>query len=189
MERIRIRLSACAAAALLAAGCATPVPPAHKAPPVREQISIQSFSDNPFLSVALPQSRIHSHEEAVRALGRPAQTLIQDAPSQHDPTIINSLITLRYAFGDLVYLHVRDKDVENLILIRLHGNQLPLKYGVRFGQTTREEIQKLFGPPQDVQENSYSYSVRYTQEITNLTTFYFRDSALLEVDISSLMMD
>jgi len=125
----------------------------------------------------------------VKALGNPIETTAKEAPSQHDPSIINSVITLRYAFGELVYLHIAGKDIENLILVRVHGNEVPLKYGIRFGRTTRAQIVKLFGAPQDREDNSFSYNVSYTQEITSSTTFYFRDDTLLQVDISSLMMD
>ncbi len=183
-----MRLFVCMAAFLLLGGCAT-IQPKSQHPIAPEAVSVQAFSINPFQSAGFPASRMHSHEEAVRALGHPLSTTTKDAPSQHDPNLINSVITLNYAFGDLMYLHVAGKDVENLILIRLHGNQVPLKYGMRFGETTRERILKLFGPPQDTQENSVSYNVLYTQELTNSTTFYFRGKLLLEVDISSLMMD
>jgi hypothetical protein len=182
-----MRLSVFAAVLLLVTGCATTHP--AKAPAAREPISIQAFSYNPFQSITLPRSRMHSHDDAVKALGRPREVLTKEAPSEHDPRIVNSVITLRYAFGDLVYLHVNGKDVENLILIQLHGNAVPLKYGLRFGETSREQILKLFGQPQDTQENSYSYNVQYTQEITNSTTFYFKDTVLIQVDISSLMLD
>lgn len=170
-------------------GCATPGRPPATAPITPEPVSIQAFSRNPFLAITLPSSRMHRHEEAVKALGSPIELTVKDAPSQHDPSIINSVITLRYAFGDLVYLHVAGRDMENLILVRLHGNQVPLKYGIRFGRTARARIVKLFGMPQDREENSFSYNVQYTQEITCSTTFYFRDDTLLQVDISSLMMD
>jgi hypothetical protein len=189
MERLRLPPAGCLVILLLLAGCATPAPPPAERPPLREAVSVRSFSLDPFLSVNLPQSRMHSHKEMVRILGAPLQTLTREVPNKHDPSVMDSVITLRYAFGDLAYLHVPGKDVENLLLMRLRGNQIPLKYGVRFGSTTREDIRKLFGPPQDIQENSYSYSVRSTEEITNLTTFYFRDEMLLEVEISSLMMD
>ncbi len=177
------------AAALLVWGCTTQPRPSVSSAPAREPVSIQAFSRNPFAGASLPGSRMHRHEEAEKVLGSPTETLRQDAPSQHDPTVINTLITLRYPFGDLVYLHVAGKDIENLILMRLHGNQVPMKYGMRFGETTRAQIVKLFGTPQDQQDNSVSYSVPYTQEITSSTTFFFRDGVLLQVDISSLMMD
>ncbi|HTP57635.1 MAG TPA: hypothetical protein VMM82_01890, partial [Spirochaetia bacterium] len=128
-------LAACAGILLLMAGCVTPAPRPAKAPPAREAISIQSFSLNPFSSVDLPQSRMHPHQEMVRVLGSPLQTLTREVPNQHDPSIMDSVITLRYAFGDLAYLHVPGKDVENLMLMQLRGNQLPLKYGIRFGRT------------------------------------------------------
>jgi hypothetical protein len=189
MECLRLRLTGCAAVLLLAAGCASTAHPPAKAQAAYEQVSIQAFSFNPFLSVPLPSSRIHSHEEAIKALGRPADVLTKQAPSQHDASIVNSIITVRYSFGDLVYLHVFGKDVENLILIQLHGNEAALRYGIRFHETTREQVLKLFGKPQDTQENSVSYNVPYLQEITNSTTFYFHDNVLIEIDISSLMMD
>lgn len=189
MKSARISFLACGAALCLIVGCATGArkPPQGQAAP--EQVSIASFSRNPFQFATLPGSRMHRHEDAVSALGQPLSTDRRDAPSQHDPSIVNTVITLHYAFGDLVYLHVAGKDIENLILIRLHGNQAPLRYGIRFGETTREQIVKLFGAPEEVEENSVSYSVVYTQELTNSTTFYFKDKELLEVDISSLMMD
>jgi len=187
--RSHVRVLACAAVLLCAAGCGTPPPPPGKAAAESGPPSVQAFSINPFASVALPASRMQVHTDAVKVLGRPRETLTRDAPSEHDPRIVNSIITLRYAFGDLVYLHVAGKDVENLILIQLRGNQLPLKYGIRLGETTREQIVKLFGPPQDTQENSVSYNVPFTQEIINSTTFYFREQTLLQIDISSLMMD
>ena len=189
MERLRLRLSGCAAVLLLAAGCATTAHPPTKAQATYDLVSIQAFSFNPFLSVTLPPSRIHSHEEAIKALGRPADVLSKMAPSQHDATIVNSIITVRYSFGDLVYLHVFGKDAENLILIQLHGNEAALRYSIRFRQTSREQVLKLFGKPQDTQENSVSYNVPYSQEIANSTTFYFHDNVLIEIDISSLMMD
>ncbi len=179
----------CALVVLWPAGCATPPRSSPAAAPAREPVSIQSFSRNPFRAVTLPSSRMHRHEEAVKALGSPTEILRQEAPSRHDPAIINSLLTLRYPFGDLVYLHVAGKDIENLILMRLHGNQVPLQSGIRFGQTTRGQIVKLFGAPQEQESNSLSYSVPYTQEITSSTTFFFHDDVLSQVDISSLMMD
>jgi hypothetical protein len=188
MKIPHMRLPACMAVVLLMAGCAS-VQPHAKPPAAAEPVSVQAFSYNPFLSATLPATRMQSHEEAIKALGRPLSISTRDAPSEHDPNVINSVITLRYAFGDLMYLRVSGKDVENLILIKLTGNQVPLRYGIRFGETTREKILKLFGPAQDAQENSFSYNIQYTQEITNSTTFYFRDKVLLEVDISSLMMD
>ena len=189
MERLHLRLTGCAAVLLFAAGCITTAHPPAKAQAVHQLVSIQAFSFNPFLSVTLPPSRIHSHEEAIEALGRPADVLTKQAPSPHDATIVNSIITVRYSFGDLVYLHVLGKDVENLILIQLHGNEAALRYGIRFRETAREQVLKLFGKPQDTQENSVSYNVPYSQEITNSTTFYFHDDVLIEIDISSLMMD
>ncbi|MGO9410026.1 MAG: hypothetical protein ACLQCB_04660 [Spirochaetia bacterium] len=189
MDSLHIRPTLCAAVLLLAAGCATPAHPPAKAQAAHEPVSVQAFSFNPFFSVTLPPSRIHSHEEAIRALGTPAEVLTKQAPGEHDPTIVNSVITLRYAFGELVYLRVSGKDVENLILIQLHGNQAALRYGIRFGETTRDQVLKLFGKPQDTQDNSVSYNVLYTEEITNPTTFYFHDNVLIEIDISSLMMD
>ncbi len=190
MKMSAVSLLLCACALFWLAGCTTPPRPSPPAArPAREPVSIQGFSRNPFLAVTLPSSRVHRHEEAVKALGSPTETLRQDAPSRHDPAIVNSLLTLRYPFGDLVYLHVAGKDIENLILMRLHGNQVPLKYGLRFGETTRGQVVKLFGAPQEQADNSLSYSVAYTQEITSSTTFFFHDGVLVQVDISSLMMD
>jgi len=180
---------ACVVVCLAGAGCAMSPPPPVKAAAEVGPPTIQAFSSNPFATVALPASQMHMHGDAVKALGPPRETLTRDAPSQHDPKIVNTIVTLRYAFGDLVYLRVVGKDVENFILVQLHGNQLPLKYGIRFAQTTRERILKLFGRPQDEEENSVSYSIPSTQEITNSTTFYFRGQTLLQIDISSLLMD
>jgi len=132
---------------------------------------------------------MHRHEEAIKALGHPDGILTKDTPSAQDPKIIDSVITLRYSFGDVVYLRVTAKDLENLILIQLHGNKMPLRYGIRFGETSREQIQKLFGPAQHSEDNSLSYDVQYTPEMTNSTTFYFKNAVLLQLDISSLMMD
>jgi hypothetical protein len=189
MEPMHLRLIGCAAVVLLAAGCATVTHPPTKAQAAYEPVSIQTFSFNPFLSVKLPPSRIHSHEEAIKALGPPADVLTKQAVNQRDATIVNSIITVHYSFGDLVYLHVFGRDAENLILIQLHGNEAALRYGIRFRETTCEQVLKLFGKPQDTQENSVSYNVPYSQEITNSTTFYFHDNVLIEIDISSLMMD
>ena len=186
---VHIRLCGCAVLLLSSASCITPVhPPASpQAPP--ESVSIQAFSDDPFLSAPLPSSPMHSHQEAIKALGQPQEVLTKDAPSEHDPKIVNSLTTLRYAFGDLVYLQVVGKDVENLILIQLHASKVPLKYGIKIGKTTRAQVLGLFGQPQDREDNSFTYTIPSTQEITNTTTFYFRDAVLLEVDISSDMLD
>lgn len=154
-----------------------------------EPVSIQAFSRNPFRSVTLPPSRMHSHEQGIAVLGSPAKTVVQEVPDQYDKSLIHSLITLRYPFGELTYLHVAGKDVETLILISLRGGQQPLKYGIRIGVTTREQILKTFGPPEQTQADSLSYAVAYTQEITSSTTFFFEGKALSRVDISSLMMD
>jgi hypothetical protein len=190
MKNVRVLLLACVSALTCLAGCVTSPPrPAASAVPVQQPVSIQAFSRNPFLGVALPSPRMHRHEEAVKVLGSPIETVTRDVPSRHDPAAINSVFTLRYSFGELIYLHVPSKGVENLILIRLNGNQVPLKYGIRFGKTTREQITKLFGVPQERESNSVTYDVAYTQELTSPTTFFFRDDTLLEVDISSLMMD
>ena len=154
-----------------------------------EPVSIQAFSRNPFQSVALPPSRIHGHEQAVAALGSPSKTVVHEVPDQYDKSLIHSLITLRYPFGELTYLRVAGKGVETLILISVRGGQQPLKYGIRIGATTREQIVKTFGAPEQAQADSLSYAVAYTQEITSSTTFFFDGNALSRIDISSLMMD
>lgn len=188
MKETHARHAVSLAVVLMVAGCATPPhPPGIPTGP--ESVSLQAFSRNPFQSVTLPGSRMQRHEEAIKALGPPSATLTKDTPNAQDPTIIDSVITLRYTFGELLYLHVSGKNLENLILIQLHGNQIALKYGIRFGETTREQIQKLFGPAQHTEANSLSYDVRYAQEMTNSTTFYFKDRVLIQVDIASLMMD
>jgi len=189
MKDMRFRLAVGTLALLCSVGCATPARPPATATVTPEPVSLQAFSRSPFLTFSLPSSRMHRHEEAVKVLGNPIEIVRKDAPSQHDPTVINSVITLRYAFCELLYLRVSGKNVENLIPVRLHGNQVPLRYGIRFGRTTREQIVKLFGTPPESEENSFSYNVAYTQEITSATTFFFRGDKLLQVDISSLMMD
>ena len=158
-------------------------------PQPQEPVSIQAFSRNPFRSVALPPSRIHGHEQAIAVLGSPAQTVVHDVADQYDKSLVHSLITLRYPFGELTYLRVAGKGVETLILISVRGAQQPLKYGIRVGATTREQIIRTFGAPEQVQADSLSYGVAYTQEITSSTTFFFDGNALSRVDISSLMMD
>lgn len=182
-------LAALGVALTVISGCVTPVshpPPAAEAP---EPVSIQGFSRNPFQRITLPASRMHRHEQAVAALGQPRQTIVKDMPDQHDKTRVNSLITLRYSFAELVYLHVSGKDVENLILLSIRANDQPLKYGIRIGATTREEILKLFGMPEESRADAFAYDVQYTQEMTNSTTFFFDGDALSRIDISSLMMD
>ena len=176
------------AALTVMCGCMTAV---SHAPPAEapEPVSIQGFSRNPFQRVMLPASRMHRHEQAVASLGQPRQTIVKNMPDQHDKTFINSLITLRYSFGELVYLHVSGKDVENLILVSVRTNDQPLKYRIRIGATTREEILKLFGMPGQSSADAFSYDVQYTQEITSSTTFFFDGNGLSRVDISSLMMD
>jgi hypothetical protein len=132
---------------------------------------------------------MHGHEQAIAALGSPAKTVVEKVPDQYDKSLIHSLITLRYPFGELTYLRVAGKDVETLILISVRGAQQPLKYGIRIGVTTREQVLKTFGAPEQAQADSLSYAVAYTQEITSSTTFFFEGTALRRVDISSLMMD
>lgn len=189
-------LAAVSAAFVILASCSTThggasaaARPAPMRPPAPEQPSVQAFSQSPFQSVELPPSRIHGHEKAVDALGRPQQTTVENQPDQYDPTVANSLITLRYSWGELVYLHAGGTGLENLILVSIHGNQLPLRYGLRFGVTTRERVLRLFGAPEQAAEQSLSYPVQYTQEMTNSTTFFFEGGVLTRMDISSLMMD
>jgi len=182
-------LSGCLAAPPRQSSGSSSVAGSAPAPRPPEPVSIQAFSRNPFRSVALPPSRMHGHEQAIAALGSPAKTVVEKVPDQYDKSLIHSLITLRYPFGELTYLRVAGKDVETLILISVRGAQQPLKYGIRIGVTTREQVLKTFGAPEQAQADSLSYAVAYTQEITSSTTFFFEGTALRRVDISSLMMD